>query len=567
MFTLGILLIVIGLIFLFVPRVQPYAVPLIVVGVVLCVLDVLLQLGTGYSTIPPLLGAVAAPRRMLLSNVSVKALSLVEKGANRNQFFLFKSGDDDPGDVILAQSNEIVKASGEEGEPWSAAYVVVAAPDQEEDPGLFGDQDTVDVWASPDEIRKAAHDFMRNGHLVNKMHEDLEPHGQLVENAVALTDLTIETPDGPRTIAKGSWYVGIDPTPEGREAIDKGHFTGVSVQGKGTRVPADGDLVIKTDVDDAQDFIEQRDWIAKDAILVPDKPGPRNWIDRTGTGDLPKFIGDIAGDLITEKGKSTGEAIQLAVGIVRNWCHGQGNVTAQTRAKACAAAAEWEAKKAQSHVSKEQAGVLAKIGRWLTGGDCPDCEQDPVAKRKFSADKRRELASKGHAMSDGSFPIENCGDVSNAVKLAKTDAQRRHTAKRAKALGCTDALPDSWGALAKQAGTVGDVDEAQVKTLIEEATGPLGERIEKIETATESLPKLSEQLEDLSKRLPETDEKEQPATKDDLQRAIDQAADEAIAKIKPLQEQIDQLASGDSTQDGNVQKSAGEPSYESQLLA
>jgi len=72
----------------------------------------------------------------------------------------------------------------------------------------------------------------------------------------------------------------------------------------------------------------------------------KNWV--TGVGGLPLFIRAIAHALI-RNGHSESEAIQLAVGVVKNWASGEGHVTAKTRAKAAAALAEWEAKKAASH--------------------------------------------------------------------------------------------------------------------------------------------------------------------------------------------------------------------------
>lgn len=67
-----------------------------------------------------------------------------------------------------------------------------------------------------------------------------------------------------------------------------------------------------------------------------------------------------------------------------------------------------------------------------------------VHARDFSAEQRRKLAKENKAMPDGSFPIENAGDVKNAIKLAHTPAQRAHVKKRAKALGCSDLIPESW---------------------------------------------------------------------------------------------------------------------------
>lgn len=76
-------------------------------------------------------------------------------------------------------------------------------------------------------------------------------------------------------------------------------------------------------------------------------------------------------------------------------------------------------------------------------------EEDPeVTKREFSADKRRELAEKGQALPDGSFPIVNKSDLSNAIqafgRAGDKEKAKRHIIKRAKALGAAEMLPDDW---------------------------------------------------------------------------------------------------------------------------
>jgi hypothetical protein len=68
-----------------------------------------------------------------------------------------------------------------------------------------------------------------------------------------------------------------------------------------------------------------------------------------------------------------------------------------------------------------------------------------VLKRKFSAARRKELASEGNALPDGSYPIENEEDLHNAAILARSGhgdvaAAKRHIAKRAKELGVANPL-------------------------------------------------------------------------------------------------------------------------------
>jgi hypothetical protein len=68
--------------------------------------------------------------------------------------------------------------------------------------------------------------------------------------------------------------------------------------------------------------------------------------------------------------------------------------------------------------------------------------------RTFNADKRKNDAKTGAALPDGSFPIENVGDLQNAIKAigrAKDPAKAKaHIRKRAAALGATKMLPAGW---------------------------------------------------------------------------------------------------------------------------
>lgn len=75
-------------------------------------------------------------------------------------------------------------------------------------------------------------------------------------------------------------------------------------------------------------------------------------------------------------------------------------------------------------------------------------EVEAYLKREFSEDKRKELASTGAALPDGSYPIENKGDLENAIRAvgrAKNKAKARaHIISRARSLGATSMLPDDW---------------------------------------------------------------------------------------------------------------------------
>jgi hypothetical protein len=71
-----------------------------------------------------------------------------------------------------------------------------------------------------------------------------------------------------------------------------------------------------------------------------------------------------------------------------------------------------------------------------------------VYKRNVNTAERRSLASEGNALSDGSYPIANAGDLHNAAHLAATghgnaEGAKRLIARRAKELGVANPLDDS----------------------------------------------------------------------------------------------------------------------------
>lgn len=86
------------------------------------------------------------------------------------------------------------------------------------------------------------------------------------------------------------------------------------------------------------------------------KPGKRdNWVERTGPGgkggELPRYVRIVARGLM-KKGHPRSQAIGMAIGILKNWASGKGEVTPKVRAAAAKAIAEWEAMKAKTHVKK-----------------------------------------------------------------------------------------------------------------------------------------------------------------------------------------------------------------------
>lgn len=110
--------------------------------------------------------------------------------------------------------------------------------------------------------------------------------------------------------------------------------------------------------------------------------------------------------------------------------------------------------------SEEEEKVI-RSGRWVRVDSKGRKPSDPKYKktkyrpqlvsesaREFSPKMREQLAKKGFALPDGSYPIVNVEDLKNAIQAigrAKNPAiAKRHIKKRAKALGKYDLIPESW---------------------------------------------------------------------------------------------------------------------------
>jgi len=98
-----------------------------------------------------------------------------------------------------------------------------------------------------------------------------------------------------------------------------------------------------------------------------------------------------------------------------------------------------------------------------------------LEKKKFSDEKRKELADSGAAMKDGSFPIEDKEDLKNAIqahgRAKDPDAAKEHIKTRAKAIGAEDLLPDDW-----KDGKDDKMDEAAKTTgAVETADEPMAD--------------------------------------------------------------------------------------------
>lgn len=109
----------------------------------------------------------------------------------------------------------------------------------------------------------------------------------------------------------------------------------------------DDDVTKALDEEMRREEVLDRALAKYDTSSLESKPGKSdNWIEGVG-GELPSFVRAVAHALM-RGGKPKSQAIGMAIGQMKNWASGQGNVTAKTRAKAAAAVAEWEALRAKA---------------------------------------------------------------------------------------------------------------------------------------------------------------------------------------------------------------------------
>jgi hypothetical protein len=120
---------------------------------------------------------------------------------------------------------------------------------------------------------------------------------------------------------------------------------------------------------------------------------------------LPAGIQHLAHALIRERGVDRSKAIQMAIGIMRNWAAGKGDVTPKTRAAAIKALAELAAAQARARATPNKGVRTAR----RPAGTLVQLRRVPTA-------ERQRLAVKGQALPGGGFPVKTEQDVRNALQ-------------------------------------------------------------------------------------------------------------------------------------------------------
>lgn len=95
-------------------------------------------------------------------------------------------------------------------------------------------------------------------------------------------------------------------------------------------------------------------------------------------------------------------------------------------------------------------GQFVGLDEW-TAEEAEEIEAEAAEialKRAYSEESRMEMAKRGLALDDGSYPIKDVADLRNAIQAfgrAKDKAKAKaHIMKRARALGAEDMIPESW---------------------------------------------------------------------------------------------------------------------------
>lgn len=321
------------------------------------------------------------------------------------------------------------------------------------DPRIAKGQDGGRDFLTESELEKAAWSYLRNGPKVNAFHvAGTEGCATVVESSIHRgPDWDIG--DG-IVVRKGTWLVGAILDQKMWQAALDGKVNGWSPEGtaRRRRVAKEGAVPIAKSVLPAEGDEEFSELVDCDF--------PTMGLVGKGANGIPRFLvmkdadGDAAGLLDPE--------------FVRDLIGKQADNPEPTIAE-------------QVTMSGSPAAVAAfihKAAQGAKGAAEPDGNYEAIVKAKYNKADRDKMASSGAAMSDGSYPIKDEEDLSNAIHAVgrgsgSHGAIRKHIITRAKSLGKSSMIPDNWaadgslkeGSVSKESQAVakdaGDLLEAQ----------------------------------------------------------------------------------------------------------
>lgn len=134
---------------------------------------------------------------------------------------------DDGREPLTKEVRLLVPIEKSEAPAKRVSYGVVLEPDTED---LQGDVMTAE------DIEEAAYDWMERSQAGGHMHSETVDGAKVVESYIAPCDIPVETAEGPETIRKGSWVLGMRWPESIWKRITGGELTGYSVGGTGVRL-------------------------------------------------------------------------------------------------------------------------------------------------------------------------------------------------------------------------------------------------------------------------------------------------------------------------------------------
>lgn len=178
-------------------------------------------------------------------------------------------------------------------------------------------------------------------------------------------------------------------------------------------------------------------------------------------------------------------------------------------------------------------------------------------KRAVSDKERADLADKGKAMPDGSYPIANESDLHNAIqafgRAKNKPAVKAHIKRRAKELGKEGALPDSWKAAGTAEKQISKLSTGANQMANEVAKGARLSLTDHLGNMKMKAAKHAQDISDMCDKCmklaggpafdadTETDDKPEVATSGDVTGATDTEVKAASAQIEKLSGLVEKL--------------------------
>lgn len=175
-----------------------------------------------------------------ISDAKISFVSLVDKAANKQQFLIVKSEDENK--ATFQTFGEIIKTDTDSHYVTGIVYEPMT-------------EDTDGNYMTENEIVKAAHWFMKNTGNVDIQHCFTKAENcNVVESYIAKCDMEIEG----KEIKKGSWLMTVEiADSDVWNSIEKGELTGFSMGGVGVYSEEDVDLSMVEKSDEPKGLLKK----------------------------------------------------------------------------------------------------------------------------------------------------------------------------------------------------------------------------------------------------------------------------------------------------------------------